>query len=486
MNITDPIRAYATKTPDAPAILRATRRPVTYAALDRMLDAIGRRALEAGLVPGDVAGVSLQRTRDFGEAFGMLVVTLALARVGIVAKDMTASGTPVNVCFQAEETPVTPGVRPVIVDRVWFHSPETGAPPPMPIHENGAEICRIVPAWDATGTMRELPISHELMIRRMRARDLAAPLPARPISAIQVGFAGAYLFRDALRTFAAGGTVAVVRTPAHVITAVGDLHANNVVVVPGTLEAILDALPAESGPFPSIERFEIGGGEIPTRLLERASARLTPNLHVSWAPSETDVVAHAPLSALVGRPGAVGFVAPGVEVQAVDEDDRPLPRGTEGILRFRSESCIDRYLGDPAISAEVFRDGWVYLGDLGAISGDGMLVLSGRVIGHLREGGPRGKPGRIEEALRTVPGVTDAAAFGVAGPGGATVVWAAVVADDRFSYATLKEACRDLQTIAPERILRMRSLPRGADGHVARGDLVQLAAGEPAHETTYM
>ena len=486
MNITDTIRAHATTTPDAPAIQRAARRALSYAALDRILDAIGRRALEAGLAPGDVAGVSLQRNRDFGEAFGTLLVTLGLARVGIVAKDMSGSGTPVAACFQTEETPVTAGVRPVIVDRLWFHDADAGAPPPLPIHADGAGICRIFPSWDANGTLREIPVSHEQMIRRMRSRDGNTPLPARPITAIQVGFAGAYLFRDALRTLAAGGTVAVVRTPTHVITTLERLRANGAIVVPGMLEAILDELPADSLPFASIERFEIGGGEVPARLYERASARLTPNLHVSWSPGETDVVAQGPLSALVGRPGAVGYVVPGVEVQAVDEDDHPVPPGTDGILRIRSALCVDHYLGDPAVSAQVFRDGWVYLGDMGSVSNDGMLVVAGRAIGHLRPGGSKGKALRIEEALRGVSGITDAAAFGVAGATGATTVWAAVVADDRFSYGAVKAACRELQTIAPERILRMPSLPRTADGRVARAELVQLALGEPAHESTYV
>ena len=95
-------------------------------------------------------------------------------------------------------------------------------------------------------------------------------------------------------------------------------------------------------------------------------------------------------------------------------------------------------------------------------------------------------PAFREDALRGVSGITDAAAFGVAGATGATTVWAAVIADDRFSYGAVKAACRELQTIAPERILRMPSLPRTADGRVARAELVQLALGEPAHESTYL
>ncbi len=248
-------------------------------------------------------------------------------------------------------------------------------------------------------------------------------------------------------------------------------------------EVIVDESPADSLSFASIERFEIGGGEVPARLYERGSARLTPKLHVSWSPSETDVVAQAPVSARVGRPGAVGYVVPEVDAQAVDGDDHPLPPGTDGILGIRSELCVDHYLGDPAVSARVSRDGWVYPGDMGSVSNDGMLVVAGRAIGHLRPGGPEGKARRIEEALRGVSGITDAMVFGVAGT---TTMWAAVVADDRFSYLAVKAACRELQTIAPERILRMPSLPRNADGRVARAELVPLVLGEPAHESTYL
>jgi hypothetical protein len=67
----------------------------------------------------------------------------------------------------------------------------------------------------------------------------------------------------------------------------------------------------------------------------------------AWAPYR-----RAPMEALFDFTGAVGQLYDNVEMQAVDENEQPLPAGTEVILRIRSELCVDRYFDDPASTAE--------------------------------------------------------------------------------------------------------------------------------------
>jgi fatty-acyl-CoA synthase len=57
--------------------------------------------------------------------------------------------------------------------------------------------------------------------------------------------------------------------------------------------------------------------------------------------------------------GATGFVTPGIRIEIVDDADRPLPPGLDGIVRVASEFAVDRYIDDPAESAKVFRNGWL-------------------------------------------------------------------------------------------------------------------------------
>ena len=81
---------------------------------------------------------------------------------------------------------------------------------------------------------------------------------------------------------------------------------------------------------------------------------------------------------IVGSPGAVGFVTPGTAVQIVDRSGTVLPPGQEGLVRIRSDYAVDGYLGNPEETAQTFRDGWFYPGDIGTLGVDDLLIITGR------------------------------------------------------------------------------------------------------------
>src|SRR5262249_17576428 len=157
--------------------------------------------------------------------------------------------------------------------------------------------------------------------------------------------------------------------------------------------------PADAGPFPSVQVIEVGGSALPARLAAQARARLCGNIQNAYGAAEVAYVAGARTEILESRPGAVGFIAPGIEVQAVDAEHRPLAQGSEGMLRIRSATCIDGYLGDPQATARAFHDGWFYPGDHGAVAEDGQLIVTGRAGEVINAGGVKANPREIEEVL---------------------------------------------------------------------------------------
>lgn len=480
MNITDPIRDHARSNPDAPAIIRTgvrnmrAMRSTSYGELDRTIDAIARRALDLGLAPGDVVGLALEKTAEIGRTYAVLAMSLGLARAGITAKIMSEGGARVALCFVTGESPQFPDVKTVLVDADWFRPPPPDDATPFPSHQDGNAICRIFPTSGTSGLQKEVAISHDLMAARVRVKNFATPLPAAPVYAAQLGADGAYGFRDIVRVLAAGGKVALARTPEQMLVAIEQLRVNVVVVAPGTVAALLEALPQGRGPFPWIESFEVGGAELPARVYESASARLTPNIRSSYGSTEAGSVADAPVAELNGRPGAAGYITAGVEVQAVDENDVQLPVGAEGILRIRSEYCVDAYVNDPDATAVAFRNGWFYPGDLGSIGADGLLTVSGRAIELINHGGSKISPRVIEDALLAVPGITDAAAFGAPDESGITTICAAIVAGNDLDRRALRSTCLGLGIGAPQRVVRVRALPRNPNGKVVRGELARL------------
>ena len=251
---------------------------------------------------------------------------------------------------------------------------------------------------------------------------------------------------------------------------------NSLVVAPFALQRVLPGLPRDFGPLPMLEQIEVGGSALPGSHYDLARQRLCANIISRYGATETGFVAAAPMLALQGHPGAVGFVDPQVEVQAVDADDNPLPPGSAGTLRVRSDGCATAYLGDPAASARVFRNGWVYPGDEGAVSPDGLLTIMGRSNDVINQGGIKVSPETIEDVLLSLPEVREAAAFGVPDALGVTRIWAAIVPNGMPDMEALVSLCRErLKRNAPTSFLRLRKLPRNEAGKVLRDELRSMA-----------
>lgn len=123
------------------------------------------------------------------------------------------------------------------------------------------------------------------------------------------------------------------------------------------------------------------GGKI--RIMASGGARLDPviardflalgfRLTEGYGLTETaPVVAFNPLNRV--RPGSVGVPLPGVEVKIVDPDAEGV-----GEIAIRGPSVMRGYYRLPEATAEAMRDGWFLSGDLGYLTTDGYIVITGR------------------------------------------------------------------------------------------------------------
>jgi long-chain acyl-CoA synthetase len=123
------------------------------------------------------------------------------------------------------------------------------------------------------------------------------------------------------------------------------------------------------------------GGRI--RIMASGGARLDPliasdflalgfTLTEGYGLTETaPVVAFNPLERV--RPGSVGVPLPGVEVQIVGAD----PEGV-GEIAIRGPNVMPGYYRQPEATAAVMRDDWFLSGDLGYLTPEGYIVITGR------------------------------------------------------------------------------------------------------------
>src|SRR5262249_33789293 len=186
--------------------------------------------------------------------------------------------------------------------------------------------------------------------------------------------------------------------------------------------------------------------------------------------TETSTVAFGPAAVLERIPGAVGYVQPGFTVEAVDSSRRVLPPTQDGVLRIRGELMAEGYLGDPTTTEAVFRDGYFYSGDVGHITPEGILVITGREKTALNIGGDTISPELVEEVAGSFPGVQDAAVFAADNELGIAELTLLIVQSLPVDETALRRQCaqRLPPSCVPVRILRVEALPRGAQGKLER------------------
>jgi long-chain acyl-CoA synthetase len=174
----------------------------------------------------------------------------------------------------------------------------------------------------------------------------------------------------------------------------------------------------------------------------------------------------------VGVPFSAG------EVRIKDENGNELANGTVGEVCVRSPAVCLGYWKDPEATAKTFRDGWLYTGDLGRFSENGVLVLAGRSKETIISGGTNIYPIEVEDVLLAHPDVVEAAVIGAPDSEWGEIVVAYVVAstDDGDLVKRLDRHC--LENMArfkrPKHYRLVEELPKNNYGKVVKRALAEL------------
>ncbi|MGW2086515.1 beta-ketoacyl synthase N-terminal-like domain-containing protein [Streptomyces sp. NPDC001880] len=179
-------------------------------------------------------------------------------------------------------------------------------------------------------------------------------------------------------------------------------------------------------------------------------------------------------------PGTCGTAVPGSELRLVDpRTGLDVRTGDEGEVFVKSPSLLLGYHGRPDETAAALRDGWYHTGDLARRDADGRLTITGRVKELIIRAGENIQPGEIEDVLRSVPGIEDAAVTGRPDEALGEVPVAYVVpASEKWSPAEALAACRQQLSYfkVPSELYEIAALPLTGSGKVSRRRLSRLPA----------
>ena len=177
-------------------------------------------------------------------------------------------------------------------------------------------------------------------------------------------------------------------------------------------------------------------------------------------------------------PGTVGKPLPGVEVQLVGEDGRPVSPGTAGEIEVRGPGVFAEYWGNPEVTRAAFRAGWFRTGDTAVVENGVYRILGRTSIDVLKTGGHKVSALEIEEVLLEHPAVAECAVVGLPDVEWGERIAAAVVLHDGqvIDLQSLRTWAHKLLAPhkVPSRLLVLDSLPRNAMGKVIKPAVVEL------------
>ncbi len=232
--------------------------------------------------------------------------------------------------------------------------------------------------------------------------------------------------------------------------------------------------------YPDLRIISSSGAPLLPALKSRIELLFGRELHNGYGVTECSPnVSQAVVGERRGDTSA-GKILPGVEVQLVGPDGKPVADGEVGELWVRGPNVMKGYYRAPEeTAAAINAEGWFNTGDLARIE-EGHLFIVGRTKELIVRFGENVYPAEVEAVLNTHPAVGRSAVVGraVEGSEGGEEVMAFVELSPSASVSEKELAQYAAQHLAPfkrpSQIVFVTSMPLTPTGKVIKGELSRL------------
>jgi len=234
----------------------------------------------------------------------------------------------------------------------------------------------------------------------------------------------------------------------------------------------------------SLRVFVCGGAEMPPELIRSAESAFQCTVTRAYGSTEHPMATSCnELDTLTARAETDGRAVQAAQVRIVDDYGSTVSAGVTGEVLARGPALFVGYF-DPKLNEDSFTpDGWFRTGDLGRLSADGYLEITGRYKDIIIRGGENISAKEIEDHLFGHPKIAEIAVIASPDPVLVERVCAVVVAKDDQTI-TLPEVvdwltARQLaKQKLPERLIVLDELPRTASGKVQKFKLREMIVKE--------
>ena len=325
-------------------------------------------------------------------------------------------------------------------------------------------------------------VRHSALLRPMQADDVfLTAFPMCHVAGYQV--ITAHLRRRpavVLSRFDAGRFVAAVR----------DHHVSVCSLAPTMMDLLIEHLQGDPGSLRLVrERLRCigyGSAPMPPVLMRRVIDTLDCELNQGYGMTElagnvTAFGAAEHRAAITDSPQlltSAGTAGPLAELAIMQASGELAPVGIAGEIVVRGEQVCGGYHDDPEANVAGFAGGWFHTGDLGVLGDDGRLTVVDRLKDIIVTGGENVASREVEDVLRDLSGVRDAAVVGVPDERWGERVCAVIVVDPA-QPPTAEELVAGCRTRlagfkTPRSLTFVNELPRTASGKVRKDELRRL------------
>jgi long-chain acyl-CoA synthetase len=158
-----------------------------------------------------------------------------------------------------------------------------------------------------------------------------------------------------------------------------------------------------------------GGAPLPVEVAKIFERRVGMKLKSGWGMTETCSPGTAHPKEGPDKPGSIGLVLPGIEMDVVSLEDpkQLMPTGEVGEIRIRGPNVTKGYWNRSKETAEAFVGDRFLTGDIGYMDSDGYFFLVDRKKDMIISGGFNVYPQMIEQAIYTHPSVQEVIVIGI-------------------------------------------------------------------------
>lgn len=327
----------------------------------------------------------------------------------------------------------------------------------------------------STGTPRAVMVSHRNIMANTDSIIRSLELDRRERVMVVLPFSycfGTSLLHTHLRV---GGSLVINNRftfPKLVLDQMLETGCTGLAGVPGTYQILLRNSAFPRTRFPALRKIQQAGGKLPNVFISELRAA-HPGAEYFLMYGQTEATARLsclPPAALDAKLGSIGRGIPGVSLEVLGQDGRPITPGKTGEIVARGDNITLGYWQDQEGTAQCFRGGALWTGDLATVDADGYIFVVDRAKDFIKPAGHRVACKQIEDHLVAIPDVVEAAVIGIPDDllGEAVKAFVSLRRGAKITAAEVLGHCRRVMPpyTVPKELKILGALPKNSSGKI--------------------